>query len=94
MVQGYDGGIAVVWWLAGLVLLSFPFLWSSSLVSASLLAGLQCRLEESLCVHSPGTSLDSCFTAFQPYTEIRGNADAWIPQNFLATPAHGLGVPS
>ena len=32
-----------------------------------------------------------CFMAFRPYTKSSGSSDARIPQNFLTTPAHGLG---
>ena len=42
----------------------------------------------------PGKRLDCGFYSILLHTENRGFADAWIPQNFLATPAHGLGVPS
>ena len=59
LVQGEFVGevcrITVVWWLAGLLLRSSPFLSSCSSVSASLRAALLSRLDESICDHHPFT---------------------------------------
>ena len=41
-----------------------------------------------------GNDTTACGHPFSQFLRHGGFADAWIPQNFLATPAHGPGVPT